>query len=201
MPRRRDKRHSRAHPRDGMKLQQTIVVGSHGCSLQAGRRLQSGGGAVRARSYGWPWKHAAPPGQKFTSDIYPATSTVPRSWKIQPVPTCATPLREEVVRLQRTIKGKKSTHSPHFQHIAHRGACGKTLVVAQNGRPRPKTCGNGSREVRVLLDERPLPAELVACWTRGRRQAERCSSWLPGSSRLSGRPCCVRWLPATSDRS
>ena len=43
-------------------------------------------------------------------------------------------------------KEKGSTHSFHFQHIAHRGACGKTRVVPQNrppvlrpgGTPRPK---------------------------------------------------------------
>ena len=34
---------------------------------------------------------------------------------------------------------------------AHRGACGKTRVVPHNRWPGPRTCGNGGREVRVLL--------------------------------------------------
>ena len=34
---------------------------------------------------------------------------------------------------------KESTYSLHFQRIAHLGACGKTPVVPQNRRPRPRT--------------------------------------------------------------
>jgi hypothetical protein len=45
------------------------------------------------------------------------------------------------------------------------------------------------------------PGDLNRQRPRGRRQAERCSSWPPGSSRQSRRLAAPRWLQATSDRS
>src|SRR5947209_2507407 len=62
-------------------------------------------------------------------------------------------LREELVRPQRTTKGKgKELPTPcDPQHIAHRGPCGKTRVVPQNSPAEASTWGNGCRDVRVLL--------------------------------------------------
>jgi hypothetical protein len=50
-------------------------------------------------------------------------------------------------------KGKGRVDTPlHFQYIAHRGACGKTRVVPQNGRPRPESTEMGVVEC-VLRSE------------------------------------------------
>src|SRR5436190_1138585 len=48
-------------------------------------------------------------------------------------------------------EGKESTHSFHFQRIAHRGACGKTRIVPQNRQPRPEPAEMGVAKCRVLF--------------------------------------------------
>jgi hypothetical protein len=44
----------------------------------------------------------------------------------------ALPLREEVVRPQRTVVERRVPTPFHFQYIAHRGACGKPRIVPHN---------------------------------------------------------------------
>jgi hypothetical protein len=77
----------------------------------------------------------------------------------------APPLCEEVVRPQRTKKGKENPHSCHSQYIAHRGACGQTRVVPHDCQPKPKPTEMGgtkclARTIEVLdpaRDRRSLP--------------------------------------------
>jgi hypothetical protein len=68
--------------------------------------------------------------------------------------TGAPPLREEVVRPQRTTRGKENATPLHSQRIAHRGACGKTRFVPQNRRPRPEPAEMGVANARVVVDVR-----------------------------------------------
>src|SRR3954454_15413731 len=44
-----------------------------------------------------------------------------------------------------------STRPIPLQHIAHRGACGKTRVVPQNRRPKPESTEMRVAKMRVLL--------------------------------------------------
>jgi hypothetical protein len=69
----------------------------------------------------------------------------------------ALPLREEVVRPQRTAKAKakaRRVRAPcHSQCIAHWGACGKTRVVLQNLRAKPEPAAiRDSRSTCALVD-------------------------------------------------
>jgi hypothetical protein len=51
-------------------------------------------------------------------------------------------LREELVRPQRTTKGRRAPTPCHPHHRPHRGSCGKTWVVPQNSPAEARTCGN-----------------------------------------------------------
>jgi hypothetical protein len=62
----------------------------------------------------------------------------------------------------------------HFQYIAHRGACGKTLIMPQNGWPGAEPTDTGSRSACVV----------VGVWVaRGRRAAGRTRGAVAGTRR------------------
>ena len=63
----------------------------------------------------------------------------------------APPLREELVRPQRTMKGKESTHSPPLSIYSAPGGLRQDPGRAAESLAGARTCGNGSREMRVLL--------------------------------------------------
>jgi hypothetical protein len=63
-------------------------------------------------------------------------------------------LREEVVRPQRTIKGKKSVHFFPLSSYSARGSCGKTRVVTQNRWPKQNRGKWESRSARVAVGVR-----------------------------------------------
>ncbi len=82
-----------------------------------------------------------------------------------------TPLRKEVVRgrnPRRKTEARGKIPTPcHSQRIAHRGACGKTRVVPQNGRPRPEPGETtDSRSARVV-DAQVARERRTAGGTRG----------------------------------
>src|SRR5437899_1614469 len=54
-----------------------------------------------------------------------------------------------------TYRKRRELTPLHFQLIPHRGACGKTRVVPQNGWPGQESTETGNREVHVLW---PAPA-------------------------------------------
>src|SRR5688572_804774 len=64
----------------------------------------------------------------------PASCRAPRTVS----PYAAPPLREELVRPQRTIREKEITHSFPFSFYSAQGACGKPRVVPHNRRLRPE---------------------------------------------------------------
>ncbi len=68
---------------------------------------------------------------------------------------------------QRTIRGKESPTPFHSQHIAHRGACGKTQVVPQNRRPRPEPAEMGVATC-VCFCRRPGRAGTSNRWSDSR---------------------------------
>ena len=53
------------------------------------------------------------------------------------------------IRLTSTPTKRRVRTPLHFQSIAHRGACGKTRVVPQNGWPRPEPTETESRDARA----------------------------------------------------
>jgi hypothetical protein len=81
----------------------------------------------------------------------------------------ASPLREELVRPQRTSKskGKESTIPCQSQHIAHRGPCGKTRVVPQNLRPKPEPADQGFAKYVCPGRHMGLAGRQTAGGTRG----------------------------------
>jgi hypothetical protein len=80
-------------------------------------------------------------------------------------------LGEEAVRPKRTIE-ESGMHTPlHFQHIAHRGACGKTRVVPHNHWPGPNVRRRGSRSACAVSDARVARRCRTAGGTRVRLRA------------------------------
>ncbi len=106
---------------------------------------------------------------------------------------------KEVVRPQRAAKRKESTHSPPFSIYSAPGGLRQDPGHAAQWSAGARNCGNGSREVRVLLsaygsrgDVEPMPG--VAVWLRALgAQVRACA---PAQA-----PCRAQWWPATSDRS
>jgi hypothetical protein len=95
----------------------------------------------------------------------------------------------------RTIKGKGVRTPRHFEHIAHRGACGKTRVVPQNCRPRPEaaemegfaTCVRVvDAHVRPPWPARSAPTERR--WPRSAAPARRVAATLLLDAVSRGRP-------------
>ena len=66
--------------------------------------------------------------------------------------TCATICAAaSACRRRATARSTRGNNPFHLQHIAHRGACGKTRVVPQNDWPKPEPADIGGSEMRVLL--------------------------------------------------
>ena len=94
-----------------------------------------------------PWQTGWKRHHRFTADGTWDMLVVPRlhpqahrrsSWAASTAVRSAPPLREEVVRPQRTMPGKEVPTPFHFHFTAHKGACGNPWVVPHNRRPKPE---------------------------------------------------------------
>jgi len=115
----------------------------------------------------------------------------------------APPPREEVVRPQRTMKGKGTTHSFPLSTYSALGGLRQDPGRAVKSPAGARTCGNGSREMRVLLsaygsrgDVEPV-AGLAVRSTSGGALLVMATRFVTSVQA----PRCAQWLQASSDRS